>query len=179
MDFHQTWYTHWYCGHLGWHCWWANFCHFVKELSAHDMIMRSIIVLRFYWHIYLHAKRLDFRFQPITTVNINGISPNLVCITAEISFRIANGQFLSFLESYLSAPHTIVEGYILSFHDFILALIFHAYCLLRKHFAWNGKDCFLKKKKKKKKIEKYHQFFVFRIFVLPLERWWWKRRTQS
>ena len=36
MDFHQTWYVHWYCGDLVWDYFWANFIKF-WWLSAWDM----------------------------------------------------------------------------------------------------------------------------------------------
>ena len=38
MDFHQTWYVHWYCGDLVWDCLWVNFVNLWLELSAHDMM---------------------------------------------------------------------------------------------------------------------------------------------
>ena len=40
MDFHQTWYVHWYWRHLVWDCQWANFVNF-WQLSANDTCIFS------------------------------------------------------------------------------------------------------------------------------------------
>ena len=58
MDFHQTWYVHWYCGDLVLDCKWANFVNC--------------------WQSYLPETHPYFCFRTITWVNNKGFSPNLL-----------------------------------------------------------------------------------------------------
>ena len=78
MDFHQTWYVHWYCGDLGWDCWWANFINF--------------------WQSYLPMTQLYFHFLTVNLV-INRFLPNLVCalILWSSALGLLLGKFHQFL----------------------------------------------------------------------------------
>ena len=86
MDFHQTCYVHWYCGHRVWDCWWANFVIFDSYLSA----TRS----------YVH-------FRTITWVNLNGFSTDLVyaLILWRAVLELLMGNFDKVWKSYLPAIH--------------------------------------------------------------------------
>ena len=88
MDFHKTWYVHWYCDLL-WDYWWENFVYF--------------------WQSYLPTIHPYFHFWTITLENINGVSPNLICalILWRSALGLLMGQFLLFLTE-LSAPNTSV-----------------------------------------------------------------------
>ena len=83
MDFHQTWYVHWYCGDLVWDCLWPNFVNF--------------------WQSYLPETRPYFRFRTITSVNNKGFSPKLLyALTLKGSgLGLLMGKFHKILRSYL------------------------------------------------------------------------------
>ena len=80
---------HWYCGDLVWDCSWANFVYF--------------------WQNYLPATHPYFHFWMITSVNINGFSPNLVCalILWRSALRLLMVEFRPFLTE-LSAHNTSI-----------------------------------------------------------------------
>ena len=96
MDFHQTWYVHWYCEGLVCDCWWANFVKFWL-LSARDMPI--------------------FSFLADNLCKCQGILTKLgTCIDIkEIWFGIANGQISSMFDRVMCPRHNMVGYYSLTF----------------------------------------------------------------
>ena len=84
MDFHQTLYVHWYCEHMVWDCKWADFVNF--------------------WQSYLSVTHPNFHFWKITSVNISGFSPNLVCALMlwRSALGLLMGKFCQFLKELSS-----------------------------------------------------------------------------
>ena len=92
MNFHQTWYVHWYCRHL--------------LLGIVNGWISSI------FDSYLPAIHPYFTYRTITWVNLNGFSPNLIC--ALILWRSALGMLIGkFCQFWteLSAHNIIMTGY--------------------------------------------------------------------
>ena len=92
MDFHQTWFAHWYCGDLVWDYLWANFVKF--------------------WRSYLPETRpCIFSFPDDNMSKCQGILTKLDTFIdiKEIWFGIADGQISSTFE--LSARDTIMTEY--------------------------------------------------------------------
>ena len=86
MDFHQTWYVHWYCGGLFLGLLMDKFCQFWTALPA--------------------MTRPYFHFWTISLVNIKGFSPNFLCALILWSgLRLLMDKFCQFLQSYLATTH--------------------------------------------------------------------------
>ena len=100
MDFHQTWYVHWYCWDLGSGLLMGKFHQFLTELSAWDTFI--------------------FSFPDDNLSRCHWIFTKLsICIDiVEIWFGIADWvDFVNFWQSYLPAHD---NGQVLSFHIFNL-----------------------------------------------------------
>ena len=90
MDFHQTWYVHWYCGDLVRGCWWANFI--INIFSFLNDNLR--------------------KFQGILT------KLGAYIDIKEIWFGIANAQMSSIFDRVICGCHD--NGGVLSFYIFVL-----------------------------------------------------------